>query len=69
MTYEPADRLARQLSDRLDQVNWLKQEAADLAETQEGPPDELVSWWEDQTALPPWYDEIDNALMIKFLEG
>ena len=56
--------------DRVQQINWLEQEAVDIAFYGEGSGEELVSFWESQgNEKPDWFDDHDRGLLVGYLEA
>ncbi len=57
--------------DRVEQVNWLRQQAADLASygtREDGDGEARVAFWEQQSeALPEWYDAHDRELLVNWV--
>ena len=55
--------------DRVRQVNWLNQEAADMVDTDmsdgQTSAEELVEFWEQGTEKPEWFDAHDRAYLVK----
>lgn len=59
--------------DRTEQVNQLRQFAADLAETtppEETSAEQVVAFWLDEIGvdLPTWFDNYDRTQVIEFLQ-
>lgn len=56
--------------DRVQQVNWLQQEAVDITNYGEGSAEELVSFWESQDCeKPDWFDSHDRGLLVDLVSA
>lgn len=54
--------------DRVQQVDWLRQEAQDILNYGEGTVDELVDFWKSQPVeIPEWFDASDENLLRRFV--
>jgi hypothetical protein len=55
--------------DRVRQVNWLNQEAADIVDADmsdgQSSAEELVAFWEEGAEKPEWFDNSDRDYLIK----
>jgi len=58
--------------DRVAQVNYLRQTAADLASygaREDGDGEQRVAFWEEQSEeLPDWYDSHDRKLLVAWTD-
>lgn len=54
--------------DRVQQVDWLHQEAQGILNYGEGTADELVDFWKSQPVeIPAWFDASDERLLRRFV--
>ena len=54
--------------DRVEQVDWLRQEARDILNYGDGTEIELVDFWKSQPVeIPEWFDQNDEKLLQQFV--
>ena len=58
--------------DRVQQVNWMNQEAAEIVNIDmsdgQTTAEELVSFWEQNAENPEWFDSSDRHYLVKQVE-
>ena len=53
--------------DRMDQINWIEEQADIISWYGEGTVKELVAYWEQHTETPDWFDKHDRILLVELV--
>lgn len=53
--------------DRMEQINWIKEQIDVISYYGEGTAEELVTYWEKNVKTPEWFDRYDRDLLIKWV--
>ena len=55
------------MDDRMEQVNWIKQQVDIITYFGDGTPEELVTFWERNVITPEWFDGHDRNLLVEWV--